>query len=191
MIQVLERNSDRYFVHQSVTWEQFKTVQSAFAEISGVRLMYCEGILEIMGIGLLHEMVCTLLGGLLMTYFSLKHINFISTGAYSQLIEPRAEFQADLSYSFSGNQEATDLCIEIVVTSGGIKKLKKYQLRSIPEVWFWEAGKISIYVLDNGEYLEVEESRFLPGLDRSHLEPCLLMDSHLEAILAFRAKYEA
>lgn len=191
MTLALEKDSDRYFVHQSVTWEQFKTVQSAFTEIGGVRLMYCEGILEIMGIGVLHEMVCTLLGGLLMTYFSLKKIDFISTGAYSQIIAPRAEFQADLSYSFSGSQEATDLCIEIVVTSGGIKKLTKYQLRSIPEVWFWEAGKISIYVLQDGEYLEVEESSFLPGLDRSHLESCLLMDSHLEAMLAFRARYEA
>lgn len=191
MTQALERNSDRYFVQQSVTWQQFKTLQSAFAEIGGVRLMYCEGVLEIMGIGLLHEMVCTLLGGLLMTYFSLKRIDFVSTGAYSQLIEPRAEFQADLSYSFNGNQEATDLCIEIVVTSGGIKKLKKYQLRNIPEVWFWEAGKISIYVFQDGEYLEAEKSIFLPSLDRSHLEECLLMDSHLDAMLAFRAKYEA
>lgn len=191
MTQALERDSDRYFVQQSVTWQQFKTLQSAFAEIGGVRLMYCEGVLEIMGIGLLHEMVCTLLGGLLMTYFSLKRIDFVSTGAYSQLIEPRAEFQADLSYSFNGNQEATDLCIEIVVTSGGIKKLKKYQLRNIPEVWFWEAGKISIYIFQNGEYLEAEKSIFLPSLDRSHLEECLLMDSHLDAILAFRAKYEA
>ncbi len=191
MTQALERDSDRYFVQQSVTWQQFKTLQSAFAEIGGVRLMYCEGVLEIMGIGLLHEMVCTLLGGLLMTYFSLKRIDFVSTGAYSQLIEPRAEFQADLSYSFNGNQEATDLCIEIVVTSGGIKKLKKYQLRNIPEVWFWEAGKISIYIFQNGEYLEAEKSIFLPSLDRSHLEECLLMDSHLDAMLAFRAKYEA
>ena len=191
MTQALERDSDRYFVQQSVTWQQFKTLQSAFAEIGGVRLMYCEGVLEIMGIGLLHEMVCTLLGGLLMTYFSLKRIDFVSTGAYSQLIEPRAEFQADLSYSFNGNQEATDLCIEIVVPSGGIKKLKKYQLRNIPEVWFWEAGKISIYIFQNGEYLEAEKSIFLPSLDRSHLEECLLMDSHLDAMLAFRAKYEA
>ena len=108
MTQALERNSDRYFVHQAITWEQFKTLQSAFAEISGVRFMYCEGALEIMGLGLLHEMVCTLLGGLLMTYFSLKRINFISTGAYSQIIEPKTEFQADLSYSFSGDREATD-----------------------------------------------------------------------------------
>lgn len=191
MTQALERDSDRYFVHPSVTWEQFKTLQSAFAEIGGVRLMYCEGVLEIMGIGLLHEMVCSLLGGLLMTYFSLKQIDFVSTGAYSQLIAPRAEFQADLSYSFSGNPAATDLCIETVVTSGGIKKLTKYQLRRIPEVWFWEAGKISVYIFEDGEYLQAEKSKYLPGLDRSHLEACLSMDSHLEAILAFRAKYEA
>jgi hypothetical protein len=29
----------------------------------------------------------------------------------------------------------TDLCIEIVVTSGSVKNLRKYQLRGIPEVF--------------------------------------------------------
>jgi Uma2 family endonuclease len=190
MAQAVEKHSDRYFIHQAVTWEQFKALQSAFAEISGVRLMYCEGVLEIMGLGILHEMIVTLLGGLLMTYFSLRRIGFISTGSYSQIVEPSTEFQADLSYSFSSDREATDLCIEVVVTSGSTKKLRKYQLRNIPEVWFWEEGKISLYVLRDGEYMQTEKSLFLPDLDLGHLEQCLLMDSHLDAMLAFREKYE-
>ena len=84
----------------------------------------------------------------------------------------------------------TDLCIEVIVTSGGTKKLRKYQLSQIPEVWFWENGKISIYVLQEGEYVAVEKSMFLPDRDRSHLEDCLLMDSHLEAMLAFQSRYK-
>jgi Uma2 family endonuclease len=190
MAQAVEKHSDRYFIHQAVTWEQFKALQSAFAEISGVRLMYCEGVLEIMGLGILHETVCTLLGMLLGQYFMMRRIDFISTGSYSQIVEPSTEFQADLSYAFSSDRESTDLCIEVVVTSGSTKKLKKYQLRNIPEVWFWEEGKISLYVLRDCEYIQTEKSLFLPDLDLDHLEQCLLMDSHLDAMLAFREKYD-
>jgi Uma2 family endonuclease len=189
MKQALEKYGDRRFTHQAVTWQQFKTLQSAFNEISGLRLMYCEGVLEIMGIGIQHETIVTLLCGLLMTYFLGERIDFVSTGAYSQIVETKTEFQSDLSFSFSGNKEITDLCVEVVITSGGVEKLNKYLLRSIPEVWFWEDGKIAVYLLQNGAYLPVDRSSFLPNLDLSHLEECLLMDSHLEAMLFFKQKY--
>ena len=81
------------------------------------------------------------------------------------------------------------MVIEVVVTSGGVKKLRKYQLRGIPEVWFWQNGKISIYRLENSEYVEVKASVWLPDLDIVHLEQCLLMDSQLDAMTAFEQKY--
>ncbi len=189
MLQTLPKTENQYLIKRGVTWSQFKTLQSAFAEIGGVRMTYCEEILEIMSIGLLHEMICALLGILLGQYFMIKRMRFTSTGAYSQMIEPKLEFQADLSFSFSGNPEITDLCIEVVVTSGGIKKLRKYQLRSIPEVWFWQDGKIRIYRLQNDEYEEVTTSGWLPDLDLEHLGQCLLMESQLEAMIAFTDFY--
>ena len=64
----------------------------------------------------------------------MKRMRFTGTGAYTQTIEPKLEFQADLSFIFGDNPELTDLCIEIVVTSGSVKKLRNYQLRNIPEV---------------------------------------------------------
>jgi Uma2 family endonuclease len=124
--------------------------------------------------------------GLLVSYFVIKRIRFTSTGAYTQTIEPRLEFQADLSFAFGNDPAKTDLCIEVVVTSGGVKKLRKYQLRGIPEVWFWQ---ISIYRLENSEYVEVKTSVWLPDLDIVHLEQCLLMDSQLDAMTAFEEKY--
>ena len=190
MLQTLPKTENQYLIKRGVTWSQFKTLQSAFAEIGGVRMTYCEEILEIMSIGLLHEMICALLGILLGQYFMIKRMRFTSTGAYSQIIEPKLEFQADLSFSFSSNPEITDLCIEVVVTSGGIKKLRKYQLRSIPEVWFWQDGKIRIYRLQDDEYEEVATSGWLPDLDLEHLEQCLLMESQLDAMIAFTEKYK-
>jgi Uma2 family endonuclease len=142
-----------------------------------------------MGIGLLHEMISSFLGALLISYFVIKRIRFTSTGAYTQTIEPRLEFQSDLSFAFGNDPAKTDLCIEVVVTSGGVKKLRKYQLRGTPEVWFWQNGKISIYRLENSEYVEVQTSVWLPDLDIIHLEQCLLMDSQLDAMTAFEEKY--
>jgi hypothetical protein len=73
--------------------------------------LYCEGELEIMGNGLLHEMISSLLGMLLVSYFFIKRIRFTSTGAYTQTIEPRLEFQADLSFAFGNDPAKTDLCM--------------------------------------------------------------------------------
>ncbi|MFN9607276.1 MAG: Uma2 family endonuclease [Pseudanabaena sp.] len=105
-------------------------------------------------------------------------------------MEPNLEFQADLSFAFGNDPANTDLCIEIVVTSGGVKKLRKYQLRGIPEVWFWVDGKISIYRFVNGEYIQSDRSEWLPELDIEHLEECLLIESQLDSILAFQQKYQ-
>ncbi len=194
MIQTLTnvetKAENQYLIKQAVTWEQFKTLQSAFDEIGGVRMSYCEGVLEIVGIGRLHETICTLLGAYLISYFGFKRIAFFSTGAYTQHLRGSTEFQADLSYNIGTEKDISDLCIEIVVTSGGTKKLRKYQLIGVPEVWFWENGKISIYCLQDTEYVEVSVSNWLPELDISHLEQCLLMDSQLDSFLAFQKRYQ-
>jgi len=194
MIQTLtnieSKAEDQYLIKQAVTWEQFKTLQSAFDEIGGVQMSYCEGVLEIVGIGRLHEKITALLGLLLGLYFGLKRIGFVATGAYTQELRGSTEFQADLSYNIGTEKDISDLCIEVVVTSGGTKKLRKYQLIGVPEVWFWENGKISIYCLQDAEYVEVSVSNWLPELDIRHLEQCLLMDSQLDSFLAFQERYQ-
>jgi Uma2 family endonuclease len=189
MNQTLAKTENQYLVKRAVTWKQFKTLQSAFDEIGGVRMVYCEGELEIIGIGRLHEMTCALLGLLLGRYFMLKRIRFVATGAYTQELQDTTEFQSDLSYNFDIEKDISDLCIEIVVTSGSTKKLRKYQLLGVPEVWFWQNGKISIYRLEHSGYLEVKTSIWLPDLDISHLEQCLLMDSQLDAMTTFEQNY--
>lgn len=190
MSQTLAKSDHEHIVRQFVTWEQFQALESAFADIDGVRLIYCEGVLEIVGIGRTHEMTRTLLCALLGQYFTLKRIRFVSTGAYTQSLQGRTKFQADLSYNFGTEKEISDLCIEVVVTSGNVAKLRKYQLLDVPEVWFWEDGKISVFRLQDGDYVQSPHSLCLPDLDIEHLEQCLLMDSQLDALLALGDRYK-
>ena len=57
-------------------------------------------------------------------------------------------------------------------------------------MWFWVDGKISIYHLIDGEYVERDRSEWLPELDIEHLEQCLLIESQLDSILEFQQKYQ-
>ena len=178
------RNS--HFTHAAISWGQFKAIQAGFENVPNLQLIYCEGTLEIMGVSKAHEMYTSLLNSLLSIYFELNNIEFFPSGAYSQIIPQVTEFQADLSYCFEIDKDVPDLCIEIVITSGSPSKLRKYQLRGVPEVWFWEDGTIAIYCLENDQYQQVNQSQVLPNLDLALLCRCLLFSSPLEALREFR-----
>jgi len=156
MVQALGKNSDgthfernRYFTHQPVTWEQFKAIQAGFESIANLRLIYCEGVFEIMGIGKPHKAYSRLLAKLLRAYFEIEGIEFFPSGTYSQIIPNVTEFQSNLSYCFDTDKDVPDLCVEIVITRGSPSKLRKYELHHVPEVWFWEDGTIEVYNFQN------------------------------------------
>ncbi|MBG1263873.1 Uma2 family endonuclease [Nostoc commune] len=190
MTQTLENainlpEEQRFFRH-GLTWEKFKAIQASFENVPGVRLFYCDGVLEILTIGKPHEVIKCLLAALLITYFEVKGIEFFPSGSFSQIIPEIVEYQADLSYCFGTDKPVPDLCIEVVITSGSPIKLQKYKLMGVPEVWFWEDGTIEVYCLREQEYEKVVKSEFLPELDLSLLNRCLLLSSPLKAIREFR-----
>ncbi|MBE9106343.1 Uma2 family endonuclease [Nostoc cf. edaphicum LEGE 07299] len=190
MTQTLENavnlpEEQRFFRH-GLTWEQFKAIQASFENVPGVRLFYCDGVLEIVTIGKPHEAIKCLIAALLITYFEIKGIEFFPSGSFSQIISKIVEYQADLSYCFENDKPIPDLCIEVVITSGSPIKLQKYKLMGVPEVWFWEDGTIEVYCLREQEYEKVVNSELLAELDLSLLNRCLLLSSPLEAIREFR-----
>ncbi len=158
---------EQRFFRRGLTWEQFKTIQASFENVPGVRLFYCEGILEIVSIGKPHEAIKCLIGLLLGQYFVEQGIEFFPSGSFSQVIPKIVEYQADLSYCFGTDKPIPDLCIEVVITSGSPIKLQKYKLMQVPEVWFWEDGTIEVYCLREQEYEKIGNSELLPELDLS------------------------
>lgn len=173
-------------VKAGVDWQQFKAIKAAFDGIPGIRLNYCEGELEIVGISKEHEALRCLTSLLLGAYFEELGIEFFPNGSYSQVVENVTEYQADLSYCLETDKDIPDLCVEIVITSGSKKKLQKYRHRGVPEVWFWRKGKFTIHKLEDQAYIQIFQSALLPHMNFDLLVRCLSMSSSLEALRTFR-----
>ncbi|WP_293131841.1 Uma2 family endonuclease [Microcoleus sp. bin38.metabat.b11b12b14.051] len=178
--------AEQHFTWRGLNWQQFKAIQSSFENVPGVRLFYCQGVLEIVGISKPHEAFQSIIGVLLAIYFEVREIEFFPSGAYSQIVEDQVEYQADLSYCFGTDKDVPDLCIEVVITSGSPIKLQKYRLMGVPEVWFWEDGTLQLYRLQEQGYERIASSELLPELDLSLLKRCILFTSPLEALKEFR-----
>ena len=178
--------AEQHFTCRGLTWHQFKAIQASFENVPNVRLFYCEGVLEIVGISKPHEAFQWIIGLLLGIYFEVKEIEFFPSGAYSQIVEDKVEYQSDLSYCFGTDKDVPDLCIEVVITSGSPIKLQKYRLMGVQEVWFWEDGTLQLYHLREQGYERITNSELLPELDLSLLKRCILFASPLEALKEFR-----
>ncbi|MEB3147565.1 MAG: hypothetical protein VKL60_00900 [Sphaerospermopsis sp.] len=50
------------------------------------------------------------------------------------------------------------------LTSKSLNRFPIYARLVIPEIWCYDAGKLKIYLLENGEYIESETSLVFPGL---------------------------
>ncbi|MEP0799420.1 Uma2 family endonuclease [Funiculus sociatus] len=169
---------EQRFVRHGLTWQQFKAIQASFEDVPGVRLSYLDGTLELMTIREPHEVVSTILGVLLALYFAEIGINVYGTGSVTLEAEERgASVEPDLSYYVGGTEgkDYPDLAIEVVYTSGNIKKLEKYKRFGVTEVWFWEDEQLFLYRLHEHEYEQIPQSDFFPDLNLALLVRCTLI----------------
>jgi Uma2 family endonuclease len=197
MTQLLDRPTEQRFIHTGVSWESFKSIQQGFAEAPGIRLFYYEGELEILSTSPEHEIVKGNIGYLVEDYMLNLGLEFVATGSFSLEKKSIASAQPDESYCLGGKKNIPALAIEVVITSGGTSKLKRYRALGVTEVWFWQDGAIAIHhlVTDHlvtngaeGEYQEIQQSRLLPDLDIQRLAQCAAIPSRLQAANAFRSR---
>jgi Uma2 family endonuclease len=169
----------------SITWEQFKSIEASFSSVGGVRLIYLDGILEIVILGREHEYYKSTISLLLEAYLRAKKIRFYRQGSATlgnrQIIGQK---EPDESYNIGSQKAKPDLVIEVVVTSGGIDALEIYQRVGIPEVWFWEDGFLKVYGLQE-TYQLLESSGLLPDLDLKLLTKYISYHDQYDAVTEF------
>lgn len=168
--------SDQHIVVPG-TWEQFKSIQKGFEHSRGVRLFYYDGTIELLMPGREHEVFGHIIGCLITLFLAQKGVFFQPTGAMTQEQEGTASAQADQSYCLGRVKPIPDLSIEVVFTSGGANKLKRYQALGVAEVWFWQDGALSFYHLGSAGYERCDRSQFeeLADLDIELLKRCILI----------------
>ncbi len=183
---VLEKPStpkESYVLLDSVSWEQLEQLDAILAG-TGARLIYLDGILEIMSpLSDEHEDSKSTLSLLLEAYMRVKKIRFYKRGSATLgKKENNTRREPDESYNLGTKKPIPDLVLEITVTSGGINKLEIYKRLGVAEVWFWEDGLLSIYALQDGEYQQVNQSTLLPDLDLELLAQYSRMSDQFDAV---------
>jgi len=185
-LEKLERLDEPILIDE-LSWREFKVVEQLLSR-PGVRLSFLDGVLEIRRMpGEKHETIKERIGSLLDLYLLQMGIDYQPTGSMT-LESPSGlvKREADKSYKLGSNRELPDLAVEVVVTSGGINKLEAYKRLEIPEVWFWENGRLRLYSLGDDGYAEVDRSQVLPDLDIVLLARCINIENHLQAMREFR-----
>jgi Uma2 family endonuclease len=172
-----------YVVLHNVSWEQLEQLDINLAGTSA-RLTYLDGILEIMSpISDDHEEAKSTVSSLLEVYMRKKDIRFYMRGSATiGKKEDKTRREPDESYNLGTKKPIPDLIIEITVTSGGINKLEIYKRLGVPEVWFWEEGVLSVYSLQENEYIKVSKSTLLPDLDLELLAQHSQMADQYDAV---------
>ncbi|MCD8485477.1 Uma2 family endonuclease [Kamptonema cortianum] len=170
-----------------ISWEKFSVIDSTLADISAIRSIYLDGVLEIMTpLSEEHEYLKSTIGLLLEAYLREKNIRFYVRGSAtlgSQALGGRKE--PDESYNLETRKTIPDLVIEVIITSGSIDILEIYRRLRVPEVWIWRGGNLEVYSLGESQYQPGENSRLLPDLDLKLFTECVRRNDQYDAVNAF------
>ena len=150
----VERARDQY-VAWAAPWEHYEVYVALRGERARPRITYLDGVLELMSPSDLHEDTKWLLGHLVGIYLEVFDIDFKPVGSWT-LKAPHREAGAepDECFVFTPIEGKTvpDLAIEVIISSGSIKKLDVYARLAVGEVWYWKDGAINVYVLRGDAY---------------------------------------
>ena len=185
-----DRPQEDHFVFlHDVTWSDYERILEIRGDHSAPRIAYLEGWLEIMSPSENHEEIKSLIGRLVEVWCLEHKIRFAIRGSWTlkdKALERGAE--PDECYIFGPLRGATrpDLAIEVIWTSGRLNKLNIYRKLGVAEVWIWERGKLTPYVLRGESYEEMSESEKLPGINLAELASFLDQPTSSDAIEAYR-----
>jgi Uma2 family endonuclease len=179
--------ANNHLVLTGITWSKFEEIEAVFQGLGVKRFIYLDGKLEIiMNLGREHEYYKRTISLLLEGYFKEKGIRFYSGGSATLgNKEITGCKEPDESYNIHSKKDLPDLIIEVIVTSGSIEILEIYRRIGIPEVWIWEDGFLTIYVLNNQEYNKLNQSQLLPELDINLLIKYINYHDQYDAVTEF------
>lgn len=127
---------EQRFITSGVSWQQYEVLLAELEDRNRYRVTYLEGVLEIMSPSRRHEKSKSLIGSLLEAYFQEARIAYFPLGSTTFCKPDESGTEPDECYCLYQEKEFPDLAIEVVLTSGGIDKLKIYQRLGVREVWF-------------------------------------------------------
>jgi Uma2 family endonuclease len=158
----------------NVTWEEFEAILQELGEKRRSRIAYSNNTLEIMVPLPEHERPTEVLSDIVKTLLKAKGQRYEPFGSTTFRREGGAGVEPDACFYIQNYQQMIsrrrllpddpppDLAIETDVTSKTV--IDAYRTIGVPEVWVYESGKLTIYLLQDGKYSSSITSPNFPGL---------------------------
>jgi Uma2 family endonuclease len=154
---------------RGVTWKDYVILREAL-DTPGLRMTYCEGVLELMSPSRNHELWKTTTARLIELYAFLLRLPLLGYGSTTFRKEAKERgVEPDECWRVGSQMqdgEIPDIVFEVIYTNPILDKLHVYDGLAIPEVWLWKDGAFEIHQRRaEGGYLRVARSELLPDLD--------------------------
>ncbi len=168
---------------KDVTWQEFESILQELGEHRNSRIAYDQGKLEIMTPLPEHEVNKVFVGDFIKALLEELDIEFYPLGSTTfknelmqQGIEPDDCFYIENEAAIRSKNRLDltvdpppDLALEIDITSRTHPQI--YEALGVGELWRFEKGKLKIYQLQEGGYIEVAFSPHFPGFPLTEVIP--------------------
>jgi Uma2 family endonuclease len=180
-------DTDQLVVMHGVDWRTYGALRELI-DSPGIRMTYLEGALEIMSPSRRHEHEKTTIARMIEIFALERDFALLGYGSTTFKREARERgLEPDECYCVGHDlDEAPDIALEIVITSGGINKLAVYAGLGVKEVWIFRDGRFQIYALQGDQYLLIDKSGMVPELDFAAMEELVKIPDQHAAVKAFR-----
>lgn len=172
------KRADRVVLH-GISWAQFEKLLEDLGNDRTARIAYDDGTLEITTPLPEHEYFKEVLSDAVKDIADELEIDYASYGSTtwrqrikSVGLEPdncfyfqnEAIVRGRIDPDLSKGDPPPDLALEIDITHKSLDRFPIYARLAVPELWCYDNGALKIYHLQNGEYIEAENSLALPQL---------------------------
>ncbi len=172
-------------VLHEVSWERYEAIAAILETRHKYRTAYLDGVLEIMAPMPGHERPHRIIGYFVTALLDAAERDWEDFGG-TTFRQPakQAGLEPDTCFYVDDNARIVrdcmeqmdleiypppDLAIEADVTS--TTTLEVYLRLAVPEVWVWRQGKLKIHRLQNGQYVESQQSQVFPNFAILELIP--------------------
>ncbi|HAA29422.1 MAG TPA: hypothetical protein DCE56_19140 [Cyanobacteria bacterium UBA8553] len=165
----------------NVSWEEFESILQELGEKRSPRVAYSQGTLEIMAPLPEHERPKDLISDIVKTLLKMTGRRYEPFGSTTFKRKNTAGVEPDACFYIQNYQQMMnrrrleaddpppDLAIETDVTSK--TTLDAYEAIAVPELWIYDSGKFTIYLLRDSKYVQSDGSPTFPNIPLTQILP--------------------
>ncbi len=182
-METVKSPAEQRIILRNVSWETYESLLTGHESSSAPRFTYDQGEMEIVSPSPEHEAYNRSIALLVESVAEELGIDVYDLGSTTFRLEDLERgFEPDSCFYIQNEEQIRgkdridlivdpppDLVIEVDITSPSINKLPIYAQLGVPEVWRYDGEKLEVLKLENGNYVEAQESSALPSLTGSVL----------------------